>query len=61
MAKKSSPNWQRLKADGVKGLGPTNLKLCRIFFEQYPEIRQTLSGEFIWIFNINDLQKKIVS
>lgn len=35
----------RLKAQGVKGMSVTNLKLFRQFYSTYPEIRQTLSDQ----------------
>ena len=35
-----------LKKKGVNGLGETNLKLFRQFYNTYPQIRQTLSDEF---------------
>ena len=31
------------KSIRIKGLGETNLKQCRIFFQLYPEISQTVS------------------
>ncbi len=30
----------------IKGLGETNLKLCRQFYTVYPEIQQTIASEF---------------
>lgn len=35
----------RLKSAGVKGLSSTNLKLCRLFFDEYPTIGQSLADE----------------
>lgn len=35
-----------LKKKGVKGLGETNLKLFRQFYNTYPQIRHTLPDEF---------------
>lgn len=35
-----------LTARGLKGLGETALKSCRLLFQVYPQIRRTLSDEF---------------
>ncbi|MDE3124861.1 MAG: hypothetical protein KGK14_05045, partial [Bacteroidota bacterium] len=35
----------RLKQQGLKGMGETNLKLFRQLYQFYPQIRQTLSDE----------------
>lgn len=35
----------RLKQQGLKGMGETNLKLFRQLYQLYPQIRQTLSDE----------------
>src|ERR1700736_1296021 len=35
-----------LKRRGLKGLGISMLKNCRQFYRLYPQIRQSLSGEF---------------
>ncbi len=35
----------RLKEQGLKGMGETNLKLFRQFYQLYPQIRQALSDE----------------
>lgn len=35
-----------LAARGVTGLGLSRLRSCRLLFQAYPQIRQTLSGEF---------------
>lgn len=35
-----------LAARGVLGLGLSRLRSCRLVFQAYPQIRQTLSGEF---------------
>lgn len=35
----------RLKEKGIKGMAETNLKLFRMFYNTYPQIRQTLSDE----------------
>lgn len=35
----------RLKQQGLKGMGETNLKLFRQLYQSYPQIRQTLSVE----------------
>src|SRR5665647_519099 len=37
----------RLKEKGVKGFAETNLKLFRQFYTTYPQIRQTLSDQFL--------------
>ena len=42
----------RLKEKGIKGMAETNLKLFRMFYNTYPQIRQTLSDEL----QLNDLQ-----
>ena len=34
-----------LEARSIKGMGLTTLKLCRLFVQAYPEIRQTLSDQ----------------
>ena len=36
---------KRLKAAGVPGCSTTNLRYCRQFYEAFPAIRQTMSGE----------------
>ena len=35
-----------LKASGIRGCSPTNLRKLREFYRAYPEIQQTLSVEF---------------
>lgn len=47
----------RLKQHGLKGMGETNLKLFRQFYQLYPQIRQTLSDELKHI----DLQRFKIS
>ena len=34
-----------LESQNIKGMGLTTLKLCRLFVQAYPEIRQTLSDQ----------------
>lgn len=43
----------RLKQKGLKGLSETNLKLFRLFYNAYPQIRQTVSDEFSKSLNIS--------
>lgn len=47
----------RLKEKGIKGMEQTNLKLFRIFYNTYPQIRQTVSEEL----QPNDLQQIKIS
>ena len=35
----------RLKANGIKGCSPTNLRKCREFYQVFAEIRQTVSAK----------------
>jgi len=37
---------QRLKKAAIKGLGVSILQLCRQFYDTYPQIYQSLTGEF---------------
>ncbi|MCP5535193.1 MAG: DUF1016 family protein [Akkermansiaceae bacterium] len=46
---------KRLKSAGVKGLSSTNLKLCRLFFEQYPSIGQAVTDQFQNNLSISNL------
>lgn len=43
----------RLKQKGLKGLSETNLKLFRLFYNAYPQIRQTVSDESSKSLNIS--------
>ena len=47
----------RLKQQGLKGMGETNLKLFRQLYQFYPQIRQTLSDEL----KNTDLHQFIIS
>ena len=47
----------RLKEKGIKGMAETNLKLFRMFYNTYPQIRLTLSDEL----QLNDLQNIKIS
>ena len=40
----------------IKGLSPTILKHCRTFYRIYPEIRQSLTGEFEKLLKISELK-----
>lgn len=37
---------EKLKQQGLAGMGETTLKLFRLFYTQYPQIRQTVPDEF---------------
>lgn len=43
------------KATKIKGLGTANLHACRNFYRNYPQIFQTLSGEFGKKLNLDQL------
>lgn len=36
---------RRLKVSGIKGMSATSLRLCRMFYLAYPQIRQSLTDE----------------
>ncbi|MDF7806067.1 PDDEXK nuclease domain-containing protein [Pontiellaceae bacterium B12219] len=47
---------KKLNDSGIKGCSTTNLRHFRAFFQQYAEIRQTLSGELFNMHVINGLE-----
>ena len=49
-----------LKAKGLKGLGVSMLKNCRQFYRIYPQIRQSLSGEFAVIPSGSEIRQSVI-
>src|SRR6516162_5855680 len=49
-----------LKAKGLKGLGLSMLKNCRQFYRTYPQIRQSLSGQFAVIPSGSEIRQSVI-
>jgi predicted nuclease of restriction endonuclease-like (RecB) superfamily len=49
-----------LKAKGLKGLGVSMLKNCRQFYRTYPQIRQSLSGQFGVIPSGSEIRQSVI-